>query len=59
MDQRLSKVTPGHRERWLALLDKQGVGRPQALGVVEAPGGLVPATVGEPPGRIRLDGRVT
>jgi AraC family transcriptional regulator len=48
--------TPGHREQWLALLDNQGVGHPKALNVVEVPGGLVQATLEEPPGRISLDG---
>jgi len=56
MDKRLSNSTPSHREQWLALLENQGVRRPKALRVVEVPGGLVQATVGEPPGRISLDG---
>lgn len=55
-NKRPSNSTPSHRERWLALLENQGVGRPQALQVVEVPGGLVQATTGEPPGRISLDG---
>lgn len=55
-DKRLSNSTPSHQERWLALLENQGVGHPKALHVVEVPGGLVQATVGEPPGRINLDG---
>lgn len=56
MDQRLSNSTPSHREQWLALLDRHGVGHPKALNVVEVPAGLVQATMGEPPGRISLDG---
>jgi len=56
MDQRSSNSTPSHREQWLALLERQGVGRPKILHVVEVPGGLVQATLGEPPGRISLDG---
>ena len=56
MDQRLSNSTPSHREQWLALLENQGVGRPKAVCVVEVPGGLVQATIGEPPGRITLEG---
>ena len=56
MHKRLSNSTPSHREQWLALLENQGVGRPKALSVVEVPGGLVQATIGEPPGQISLDG---
>ena len=56
MDQRSSNSTPSHREQWLALLERQGVGRPKVLHVVDVPGGLVQATLGEPPGRISLDG---
>jgi len=56
MHKRLSNSTPSHREQWLALLENHGVGRPKALSVVEVPGGLVQATIGEPPGRISLDG---
>jgi len=55
-DKRLSNLTPSHREQWLALLENQGVGHPKALQVIEVPGGLVQATLGEPPGRINLDG---
>jgi AraC family transcriptional regulator len=40
----------------LALLEKNGVGHPKFLHAVEVPGGLVQATIGEPPGQIRLDG---
>ncbi len=56
MHKRLSNSAPSHREQWLALLENQGVGRPKALSVVEVPGGLVQATIGEPPGQISLDG---
>ena len=56
MHKRLSNSTPSQREQWLALLENQGVGRPKALSVVEVPGGLVQATIGEPPGRISLGG---
>lgn len=45
-----------HRDQWLALLGKYGVGRPKSLRVVEVPGGLVQATVGEPAGQIALEG---
>src|SRR5262249_11833901 len=44
------------REQWLNLLDKCGVGLPKSLCAVEASGGVVQATVGEPPGRIALQG---
>lgn len=56
MDQAILQSTPSHRDQWLALLDQHGVGRPKALHVAEVPGGLVQATVGEPPGRLALDG---
>src|SRR6516165_12280518 len=56
MRKRLSNSTPSHREQWLALLENQGVGHPKVLHVIEVPGGLVQATLGEPPGRINLDG---
>lgn len=45
-----------YREQWLALLEKNGVGHPKALRVVEVPGGLVQATVGEPGGQLSLEG---
>jgi hypothetical protein len=45
-----------HRDQWLALLDKYGVGPPKALHVIEVPGALVQATLGEPAGRIGLEG---
>jgi AraC family transcriptional regulator len=47
---------PGHREQWQALLDEYGVGAPKSLRVVEVPGGVIQATVGEPSGRIALEG---
>ena len=47
---------PAHREGWLRILDLSGVGLPKSLCVVEVSGGLVQATVGEPPGRIALEG---
>jgi hypothetical protein len=56
MHKRISNSTPNHREQWLALLENQGVGRPKALSVVEVPSGIVQATIGEPHGRISLDG---
>ncbi len=52
MDQRAFQTAAGYRERWLALLDKNGVGHPKVLCTVEVPGKLVQATVGEPPGLI-------
>ena len=45
-----------HREQWLKLLDDCGVGLPKSLRVVEVSGGLAQATIGEPPGRIALEG---
>jgi AraC family transcriptional regulator len=56
MDQRIPNSMLTHREQWLALLEKYGVGHPKSLQVVEVPGGLVQATTGEPPGQIALDG---
>ena len=56
MDQAIPHSTPSHRNQWLALLDQHGVGHPKALHVLEVPGGLVQATIGEPPGRLALDG---
>jgi AraC-like DNA-binding protein len=55
MDQIVQSL-PGHRQQWLALLDHYAVGRPRSLEVMEAPGGLVQATIGEPPGRFSLEG---
>jgi AraC family transcriptional regulator len=45
-----------HRDQWLALLDKHGVGPPKALHVIEVPGAVVQATIGEPAGRLGLEG---
>jgi len=56
MKQRILDTESSHRDRWLALLGKYGVGHPKSLHVVEVPGGLVQATIGEPPGRIGLEG---
>jgi hypothetical protein len=56
MDQRTSSVAAAHRERWLTLLSKNGVGHPTALRTAEVPGGLVQVTVGEPQGHLRPDG---
>src|SRR5215467_2533223 len=56
MNQRIVDTETSHREQWLALLDHYGVGHPKSLHVMEVPGGLVQATIGEPPGRIRLEG---
>ena len=44
------------REPWLNLLDESGVGHPKSLRAVEVSGGVVQSTVGEPPGRIALEG---
>jgi hypothetical protein len=56
MDQGILQSTLNHRDQWLALLDHHGVGCPKALHVLEVPEGLVRATIGEPPGRLALDG---
>jgi AraC family transcriptional regulator len=56
MNQQILRPTTSHQEQWLALLDKYDVGHPKSLHVMAVPGGLVQATVGEPPGRIALDG---
>src|ERR1017187_9030706 len=56
MDQRIPRTTASHRDRWLALLEQHGVGCPKSLHVMEVPGGLVQATIGEPPGQISLEG---
>jgi len=50
----LSQVN--YRDQWLALLDRQGVGSPKSLQVIEVPAGLIQATLGEPSGRISLEG---
>lgn len=46
----------GPRDRWLALLEQNGVCEPKALFVREVPRGLVQATVGEPAGQLNLEG---
>jgi AraC family transcriptional regulator len=56
MNNRIVDSTPSHRDQWLALLENQGVGRPTALHAIQLPGGLVQLTIGEPPGRISLEG---
>jgi hypothetical protein len=56
MDDQFPQSAANHRDRWLALLDKHGMGHPKSLHVMEIPGGLVQATLGEPPGRIALEG---
>ena len=50
-------LTPSvsHRNRWLALLEKNGVRRPKALYAAEVPGGLVQATIGEPGGQMQVE----
>ena len=55
MHSEIQQPAAGLRE-WLDLLDKCGVGLPKSLRVVDVSGGLVQATVGEPPGRIALEG---
>ena len=56
MNKKIPDSTPSHGDQWLALLENQGVGRPRALQVIEVPGGCVQLTIGEPPGRISLEG---
>jgi AraC family transcriptional regulator len=56
MDPTILHSSLSHRDQWLALLDKHSVGHPKALYVVELPRGLVQATIGEPAGRIAMDG---
>jgi len=56
MHKELQQPAAGPREQWLNLLDKCGVGPPKSLRLVQVSGGLVQATVGEPPGKITLDG---
>jgi AraC family transcriptional regulator len=55
MDEHIPSTAGSHRDRWLALLEKYEIGRPKSLHVVEVPGGLVQATVGELPGRLRIE----
>lgn len=56
MAQQILAVEPAHRDRWLAILDRNGVGPPKSVCVVEVPCGLVQVTAGEPPGEIKIDG---
>jgi AraC family transcriptional regulator len=56
MEQRNALSENCHRAQWLALLEKYGVGHPKFLHVIGAPGILVQTTMGEPPGRIGLEG---
>src|SRR5262249_22132687 len=44
------------REQWLNLVNGWGVGHRKSLRTVEVLGGVVQATVGDPPGRIALEG---
>lgn len=44
-----------HRDRWLALLAAQEIGRPRMVRVLETPGAMVQLTVGEPPGQLSLE----
>ena len=46
---------PDHRDKWLATLDKHGIGHPKSLHVVELLQGGVQATTGEPPGSVSLE----
>ena len=56
MNKRIRDSTPNHRDQWLALLENQGVGHATALHAIQLPRGLVQLTIGEPPGRISLEG---
>ena len=55
MDTLALQPAAAHRDRWLALLEKNGVRRPTAHYVAEVPGALVQATIGEPEGQLRLE----
>src|SRR5262249_58726388 len=55
MDQHTLRTPASHRNQWLALLNEHGVGHPKSLQVMDVPGALVQATIGEPPGRISLE----
>jgi AraC family transcriptional regulator len=44
-----------HGAKWLAVLDKHGIGHPKSLHTVELQLGGVQATSGEPPGMVALD----
>lgn len=52
----MERPTVSYRDQWLATLEKNGVGHPKTLHVIEVPEGLVQATTGEPPGRLSLEG---
>src|SRR5262249_59439946 len=54
--QQIQLASGSHRDQWLALLAKHGVGYPKALHVIEVPGALVQATLGEPASAIGLEG---
>lgn len=56
MNRTIARSAGGHRDRWLALLEENGVGTPTALLVTEVPAGVVQATIGEPPGQLKLEG---
>lgn len=56
METRTVNSVRSHRDKWLSLLQDQGVRRPKALRVMEVPGGVVQGTTGEPPGKISLEG---
>ena len=44
-----------YRDQWLALLEKNGVGRPTDLAVIAVPGIVVQLTRGEPSGSLELE----
>ena len=54
-DQPALTPSASHRDRWLAVLEKNGIRRPKVLCAAEVPGGLVQATIGEPAGRMQLE----
>jgi AraC family transcriptional regulator len=56
MDQQTLRSTTSHRDQWLALLERQGVGHPRSLHVTEVPCGVVQVTAGEPAGHLCLEG---
>lgn len=49
-------ASASYRDQWLALLAKQGLGPPKSLHVIEVPEAFIQVTIGEPPGRISLNG---
>src|SRR5258708_13421472 len=51
----MTPAHPSHKDKWLAVLDHYGVGRPESLEVVEFPLACVQATAGEPPGTVVLE----